>query len=496
MILKLKPVVFLPKDYICRKGEVGKEMYIVKSGAVEVVGGPNNSIVFVTLKEGSVFGEISLLALSGKNRRTADVRSKGFSTLFSLSKQDFEEIMKNYPQAHELLKKRSQRMLNRDKKKATNEAVKVKKKLHKEKSHELHDGDDDDDNDNEAIIEIIPERPATPKLIETVVKVIESAYPEKTIAKRLMGSFSSDVGVIRRKSIYTIKPSVNASANMKSSILTKNEDDAINCNAKSCLSSLIIVILVFLSCFHFLTYLDGCAKRECRFGAICEEWFSKDSDQFIGVCVCPTLMDMARNHMCNMNSGTICTINGLFYLNECVMLHQACLKQTELKRMNLNVFSRILSQNDCSQLIEKTSSAAAAASIPTAASNDQLPINNINKQFTSNRNPASSIQIRKNSHHPKTDENPQHDSPQSNHLTSLEFINSIQNNPYKCSIKICSNELNPICDLDGTVYQNECCLKKYTCQKFGSDKLSRIIPCNSTLQSKFYIISKKLNHMH
>ncbi|CAH8596645.1 unnamed protein product [Schistosoma turkestanicum] len=228
---------------------------------------------------------------------------------------------------------------------------------------------------------------------------------------------------------------------------------------------------------------NGCAKRECRFGAICEEWFSKDSDQFIGVCVCPTLMDMARNHMCNMNSGTICTINGLFYLNECVMLHQACLKQTELKRMNLNVFSRILSQSDCSQLIEKTSSAAAAASIPATASNDQLPTNNINKQFTSNRNPSSSIQIRKNSHHPKTDENPQHDSPQSNHLTSLELMNPIQTNPYKkCPIKICSNELNSICDLDGTVYQNECFLKKYTCQKFGSDKLPRIIPCNSTLQ--------------
>lgn len=55
-----------------------------------------------------LFPFFSLLALSGKNRRTADVRSKGFSTLFSLSKQDFEEIMKNYPQAHELLKKRSQ----------------------------------------------------------------------------------------------------------------------------------------------------------------------------------------------------------------------------------------------------------------------------------------------------------------------------------------------------------------------------------------------------
>ncbi|CAH8663559.1 unnamed protein product [Schistosoma guineensis] len=224
MILRLKPVVFLPKDYICRKGEVGKEMYIVKSGAVEVVGGPNNSIVFVTLKEGSVFGEISLLALSGKNRRTADVRSKGFSTLFSLSKQDFEEIMKNYPQAHELLKKRSQRMLSRDKKKATDEAVKEKKILQKEKSCELNYGDD-------AVIEVIPERPATPKLIETVVKVIESTYPDKMIARRLKGSFSSELGT-RRRSIYTVKPSVNMVTNKKSSISNTNDDNTINCNEK------------------------------------------------------------------------------------------------------------------------------------------------------------------------------------------------------------------------------------------------------------------------
>ncbi|VDP50698.1 unnamed protein product [Schistosoma curassoni] len=189
------------------QGEVGKEMYIVKSGAVEVVGGPNNSIVFVTLKEGSVFGEISLLALSGKNRRTADVRSKGFSTLFSLSKQDFEEIMKNYPQAHELLKKRSQRMLSRDKKKATDEAVKEKKKLQKEKSCELNYGDD------------------------AVIEVIESTYPDKMIARRLRGSFSSELGT-RRRSIYTVKPSVTMVTNKKSSISNTNDDNTINCNEK------------------------------------------------------------------------------------------------------------------------------------------------------------------------------------------------------------------------------------------------------------------------
>nr|XP_026484940.1 cyclic nucleotide-gated cation channel alpha-3-like [Vanessa tameamea] len=99
LVLRLRPVLFSPGDYICRKGEVGKEMYIVNRGKLQVVG-DNGKTVLATLKAGSYFGEISILNMgTAGNRRTASVRSVGYSDLFVLSKKDMWDVLKEYPAA-------------------------------------------------------------------------------------------------------------------------------------------------------------------------------------------------------------------------------------------------------------------------------------------------------------------------------------------------------------------------------------------------------------
>ena len=89
-------------------------MYIIKHGKLEVVG-DDGKAVLATLTDGSYFGEISILNLGGSgNRRTANVRSVGYSDLFCLSKADLLEALTEYPEAKALLEERGRRTLLRD----------------------------------------------------------------------------------------------------------------------------------------------------------------------------------------------------------------------------------------------------------------------------------------------------------------------------------------------------------------------------------------------
>ncbi|KAG8441861.1 hypothetical protein GDO86_010878 [Hymenochirus boettgeri] len=105
-------------------GEIGKEMYIIKQGAVQVLGGPDDKKILVTLKAGAVFGEISLLTAGGGNRRTANVVAHGFANLFILDKKSLNEILIHYPDSKRILTKKAKKLLKEKGKPTGNVVVK------------------------------------------------------------------------------------------------------------------------------------------------------------------------------------------------------------------------------------------------------------------------------------------------------------------------------------------------------------------------------------
>uniref|UniRef100_A0A8C6T1N5 Hyperpolarization activated cyclic nucleotide gated potassium and sodium channel 2 n=1 Tax=Neogobius melanostomus TaxID=47308 RepID=A0A8C6T1N5_9GOBI len=91
MLTKLRFEVFQPLDYIIREGTIGKKMYFIQHGVVSVLTKDNTGM---KLLDGSYFGEICLLT---RGRRTASVRADTYCRLYSLSVDNFNEVLEEYP---------------------------------------------------------------------------------------------------------------------------------------------------------------------------------------------------------------------------------------------------------------------------------------------------------------------------------------------------------------------------------------------------------------
>ncbi|XP_078677009.1 cyclic nucleotide-gated channel beta-3-like isoform X1 [Branchiostoma floridae x Branchiostoma belcheri] len=213
LVLKLKPVLYLPGDVVCRKGEIGREMYIVNEGSVQVVGGNSGRTVLATLNVGSYFGEISLLAVGGGNRRTADVVSPGFTTLFVLDKKDLSESIKDYPQVQEVLKHKAKKLL---KKSAKRDAVEDKKGT---KQMSLV---------QDALVLVPNDEPRqdTPKLFQTVVQVAR----QKGLASKILRYPRKKKGKVSpglSKDVWTTTSSSTGSKSGKPSVspVDMSDDD-------------------------------------------------------------------------------------------------------------------------------------------------------------------------------------------------------------------------------------------------------------------------------
>jgi glucose-6-phosphate 1-dehydrogenase len=98
LAMMLKPVAFAKDEWVIRQGEMGREMYIIARGEVEVLDAAGKRLA--TLGEGNFFGELSLLCSQPRN---ASIRALSPCDLFVLGQGDFNDVLKNSPElAHAL----------------------------------------------------------------------------------------------------------------------------------------------------------------------------------------------------------------------------------------------------------------------------------------------------------------------------------------------------------------------------------------------------------
>src|SRR5439155_3433974 len=103
VIMALKPKQVAAGDLLITKGDIGRELYLIEQGEVEVL--DDHGQVLKVLSDGDVFGEVGVLM---STPRTATVRARIPTDLYVLEKADFGRILRDNPNFDAAIRKVAQ----------------------------------------------------------------------------------------------------------------------------------------------------------------------------------------------------------------------------------------------------------------------------------------------------------------------------------------------------------------------------------------------------
>ena len=95
----LTPEVVIPGDLLIREGEIGREMYLLRRGQLDVIAHGQR---VASLTSGGFVGEVCLLWEGTK--RTASVQAVTFCDVLVLKKEDFDAVVAEYPEVQRRMK--------------------------------------------------------------------------------------------------------------------------------------------------------------------------------------------------------------------------------------------------------------------------------------------------------------------------------------------------------------------------------------------------------
>jgi hypothetical protein len=109
LLIALKPLTYAPGVYIAREGEIGKEIYFISRGQVEITTDEGKN-VHTTLEDGDYFGDLSLVL---GEKRTASVKALTYCEIFILDRDEFIRIRNEYPEFKDILNKMSSKRVDK-----------------------------------------------------------------------------------------------------------------------------------------------------------------------------------------------------------------------------------------------------------------------------------------------------------------------------------------------------------------------------------------------